>query len=176
MIHYNDLNKLKSFQELKQMNPEKLKTVLNENRIQEYDIKIEGNHVHYNYATKQINEAHLKLFQNLSDEANLIEKYKEIINGKHINLSENRKVLHHLTRGQLGTTVTDNNENMREFFERELHKIFEFAQKIQNGTIKNTNGKVFKMSYKLVLGVQVLVQKHYTLQLKTMLNKKIYTK
>ncbi|AHH06793.1 hypothetical protein BCD_0727 [Borrelia crocidurae DOU] len=152
MIHYNDLNKLKSFQELKQMNPEKLKTVLNENRIQEYDIKIEGNHVHYNYATKQINEAHLKLFQNLSDEANLIEKYKEIINGKHINLSENRKVLHHLTRGQLGTTVTDNNENMREFFEKELHKIFEFAQKIQNGTIKNTNGKVFKNVVQIGIG------------------------
>ncbi|WP_024653321.1 glucose-6-phosphate isomerase [Borrelia persica] len=152
MSNYNNLNKLKSFQELKQINPEELKKALNENRIKEYDIKIEGNHVHYNYATKQINEDHLRLFQNLSDEAHLIEKYKEIIDGKHINISENRKVLHHLTRGQLGTTVIENNENMREFFEGELNKIFAFAKKVQNGTIQNTNGKAFKNIVQVGIG------------------------
>ncbi|WP_421622546.1 glucose-6-phosphate isomerase [Borrelia sp. MN22-0132] len=152
MLKYINLNKLKNFQELRQTNPEELKKNLSEDRIKKYDIKIEGYQVHYNYATKQINETHLNIFQNLSDEANLIEKYKEILDGKHINISENRKVLHHLTRGQLGTEVIENNENMREFFERELKRIFEFAKQVQNGSIKSISGKVFKNVVQIGIG------------------------
>ncbi|AWG43082.1 glucose-6-phosphate isomerase [Candidatus Borreliella tachyglossi] len=152
MLNYTNLNKLKSFEELKKTNPEILRKTLNEYRIKEYDIIIEGSHVHYNYATKQINEDHLRIFQNLSDEASLTEKYRELIDGNNINISENRKVLHHLTRGQLGIDVTENNENMREFFARELERIFDFAKQVQNGSIKNTNGKPFKNVVQIGIG------------------------
>ncbi|QMU99478.1 glucose-6-phosphate isomerase [Borrelia sp. A-FGy1] len=152
MPNYQNLNMLKAFQELKKINPEALSKTLSSDRINKYDIKIDGNNVHYNYATKQISETHLKIFQSLSDEANLIEKYREIINGKNINISENRKILHHLTRGQLGTEVTDNNENMREFFVRELQKIFSFAKQIQNGKIKSLKGEKFKNVVQIGIG------------------------
>ncbi|AYE36578.1 glucose-6-phosphate isomerase [Borrelia turcica IST7] len=152
MPNYQNLNKLKNFQALTKINPEVLSQTLSSDRIKNYDIKIDGNNVHYNYATKQINEAHLKIFQNLSDEANLIEKYKEIIDGNNINISENRKVLHHLTRGQLGTEVTENNENMREFFNRELKRIFEFAKQVHNGSIKSIKGKTFKNVVQIGIG------------------------
>ncbi|AGT27674.1 glucose-6-phosphate isomerase [Borrelia miyamotoi] len=172
MLKYTDLNKLKSFQELRQTNPEELKKALNGNRIKEYDIKIEGHKVHYNYATKQINENHLKIFQNLSDEANLIEKYKEIINGNNINISENRKVLHHLTRGQLGTEVIENNENMRKFFQNELERIFEFAKQVQNGLIKSISGKIFKNVVQIGIGGSSLGPKALYTTIKNYANKK----
>ena len=174
MPNYQNLNKLKNFQALTKINPEVLSETLSSDRIKNYDIKIDGNNVHYNYATKQINEAHLKIFQNLSDEANLIEKYREIIDGNNINISENRKVLHHLTRGQLGTEVTENNENMRKFFDRELKRIFEFANQVQNGSIKSIKGKTFKNVVQVGIVAQVLVQKHYIQQLKIMLSRKTY--
>ncbi|AHH03735.1 Glucose-6-phosphate isomerase [Borrelia nietonii YOR] len=174
MLKYINLNELKNFQELKQINPEELKKTLNKDRIKEYEIKIEGKHVHYNYATKQINENHLRIFQNLSDEANLIEKYKEIIDGKNINISENRKVLHHLTRGQLGIEVTENNENMRKFFEIELKRIFEFAKQVQNGSIKSISGKVFKNVVQIGIGGSSLGPKALYTAIKNYAKKKIY--
>lgn len=84
MLNYKNLNELENFKILEGIAPEVLKTALTGKRIKEYDITIEGDSVHYNYASKQINETHLKIFQNLSDEANLIEKYKEVLDGEKI--------------------------------------------------------------------------------------------
>ncbi len=146
MINYKNLNELENFKILERIDPEVLKTVLTGKRIKEYDITIEGDSVHYNYASKQINENHLKIFQNLSDEANLIEKYKEILNGERVNISENRKVLHHLTRGQIGKDVIeDNKENMREFFQSELEKYIILQSKSILGILKAQMVKNLKM-------------------------------
>ncbi|MCD2379609.1 glucose-6-phosphate isomerase [Borreliella burgdorferi] len=153
MLNYKNLNELENFKILEGIAPEVLKTALTGKRIKEYDITIEGDSVHYNYASKQINETHLKIFQNLSDEANLIEKYKEVLDGEKINISENRKVLHHLTRGQIGKDVIeDNKENMREFFQSELEKIYNFAKQIHSGNIKSSNGKKFKNVVQIGIG------------------------
>ncbi|UER67876.1 glucose-6-phosphate isomerase [Borrelia sp. BU AG58] len=152
MLNYQNLNKLKNFQELAKIEPEALKKAITSERIKEYDIKIDGDAVNYNYATKQINETHLKIFQHLSDEANLVEKHRETVNGVDVNISEKRKVLHHLTRGLLGTEVTENGENMREFFEKELKRILEFAKQVQNGTIKSVKGKSFKNVVQIGIG------------------------
>ncbi len=146
MLNYKNLNELENFKILEGIAPEVLKTALTGKRIKEYDITIEGDSVHYNYASKQINETHLKIFQNLSDEANLIEKYKEVLDGEKINISENRKVLHHLTRGQIGKDVIeDNKENMREFFQSELEKYIILQSKFILGTLKVQMAKSLKM-------------------------------
>ena len=42
----------------------------------------------------------------LAEEAQLAEKFAALYNGEVINTGEKRLVLHHLTRGQLGDTVT----------------------------------------------------------------------
>ncbi|WKC58265.1 glucose-6-phosphate isomerase [Borrelia sp. P9F1] len=152
MPNYQNLNKLKNFQELSKIKPEVLSKNLTPDRIEKYDIKIDSNFVNYNYAAKQINEVHLEIFQNLSDEAELIEKYRETVNGSNVNISENRKVLHHLTRGLLYSEVTESGENMRKFFEGELKRIFEFARQVQNGTIESVKGRSFKNVVQVGIG------------------------
>ena len=73
-------------------------------RIQEYSIPMaEG--LTYNYAAKQVNEQILKTLQDLSDEAQLLEKFEALYNGEVVNTGEKRMVLHQLTRGQLGKDV-----------------------------------------------------------------------
>ena len=49
---------------------------------------------------------YLKALKKLAKEAQLTEKYAALYNGEMINTGEKRLVLHQLTRGQLGDTVS----------------------------------------------------------------------
>ena len=95
-------------------------------RIQEYSIPMaEG--LTYNYAAKQVNEQILKTLQDLSDEAQLLEKFEALYNGEVVNTGEKRMVLHQLTRGQLGKDVFADGQNKRDFYinrERKGRKIY----------------------------------------------------
>ncbi|MGD9849042.1 MAG: glucose-6-phosphate isomerase, partial [Desulfuromonas sp.] len=61
--------------------------------------------LHYNYAAMPVEERHLDLLQGLSDEFDLVGQYQRLLAGERMNVGENRRVLHHLTRGQLGPAV-----------------------------------------------------------------------
>ena len=69
-------------------------------RIAKYSIPMGGN-LTYNYAAKQVNEQILKTLADLAEEAQLVEKYQDLLNGSVVNTGEKRMVLHQLTRGQL---------------------------------------------------------------------------
>lgn len=56
----------------------------------------------YNYAAKQVDDTVLEALAKLAKEAQLAEKLEVLYNGAVVNAGENRLVLHHLTRGQLG--------------------------------------------------------------------------
>ena len=85
------------------------------NRIERYSIPMAAG-MHYNYAAKQVDDTLLSLLQKLADEQQLILKYQRLLSGEEINTGEHRKVLHHLTRGQLGDDVIYNGKNMRTFY------------------------------------------------------------
>ena len=109
MVTWNNLDKLASFEELKKVERVNLAEVMSgENgaeRVKSYSVPMaEG--LAYNYAAKQVNEDVLAALVKLAEEAQLSEKFEELYNGAVINTGENRLVLHQLTRGQLGNTVT----------------------------------------------------------------------
>ena len=79
-------------------------------------------------------------------EAELAEKYKELYNGAVINTGEKRLVLHQLTRGQLGETVTADGVDKREFYVAQQKKAADFASKVHAGEITNENGEKFKQN------------------------------
>ena len=87
-----------------------LQKELNSDRVSSYSVPMASGLV-YNYASKQVNAQILKVLQELSDEAQLTEKFQSLYEGEVINTGENRKVLHHLVRGQLGTDVTYEGKN-----------------------------------------------------------------
>ena len=73
----------------------------------------------------------------LAKEAQLTEKYAALYNGEMINTGEKRLVLHQLTRGQLGDTVTADGVDKRAFYKQQQERIAEFANKVHNGEITN---------------------------------------
>ena len=119
MVTWNNLDKLASFEELKKVERVNLAEVMSgENgaeRVKSYSVPMaEG--LAYNYAAKQVNEDVLAALVKLAEEAQLSEKFEELYNGAVINTGENRLVLHQLTRGQLGNTVTADGVDKRAFY------------------------------------------------------------
>ncbi len=111
-------------------------------RIKEYTIPI-AELLFYNYAAKNVDDEVLSKLQALADEQQLIEKYRLLLNGEQINTGEKRKVLHHLTRGQLGEDVIFDGKNMRSFYHEQLAKIRDFSTAIHQGTVVGSTGKPF---------------------------------
>ena len=84
----------------------------------------------YNYAAKQVDETVLNALADLADEAQLIDKFQELYNGAVINTGENRMVLHHLARKQLGNPVVVDGVDKREFYVAQQKKAADFANKV----------------------------------------------
>lgn len=155
MVTWNNLDKLASFEELKKVERVNLAEVMSgENgaeRVKSYSVPMaEG--LAYNYAAKQVNEDVLAALVKLAEEAQLSEKFEELYNGAVINTGENRLVLHHLTRGQLGNTVTADGVDKRAFYVEQQNRIAEFANKVHAGEITNAAGEKFTTVVQIGIG------------------------
>ena len=106
----------------------------------------------YNYAAKEVDETVLSALAKLADEAQLIDKFQELYNGAVINTGENRMVLHHLARKQLGDTVTADGVDKRAFYVEQQQKIADFANKVHAGEITNAAGEKFTTVVQIGIG------------------------
>ena len=120
-------------------------------RVREYSIPMAEGFV-YNYAAKQVDDTVLAALEKLAKEAQLSEKFEELYNGAVINTRENRLVLHHLTRGQLGNAVEADGVDKRAFYVEQQERIAEFANKVHNGEITNAAGEKFTTVVQIGIG------------------------
>ncbi|MGP1577509.1 MAG: glucose-6-phosphate isomerase [Treponema sp.] len=143
---WKDLDTCKSFAQLQKLPQPDIAALLSaadaDKRVANYAVPMPNNML-YNYAAKHVDAAILQELQHLADEQQVIEKYKAVLNGEHINTGENRKVLHHLARGQLGNDVVYNGKNMRVFYLEQLKNIRAFSDSIHAHTITASSGKPF---------------------------------
>ena len=121
------------------------------NRVKNYSVPMAAG-LTYNYAAKEVDETVLKALEALADEAQLLDKYKELYNGAVINTGEKRMVLHQLTRGQLGSDVVADGVNKREFYLKEQKKIADFANAVHEGRIVNAAGEKFTTVVQIGIG------------------------
>ncbi|HAR62016.1 MAG: glucose-6-phosphate isomerase [Candidatus Margulisiibacteriota bacterium] len=153
-IKYNNLNEAESFGRLKDVVLSariELKDELTAEKISKSVVNI-GDLMTYNYAAKAVNTKILSAMQKLADEQQVIDKYKVLLNGEVINTGEKRKVLHQLTRGQLGNDVFEGAANLRDFYVEQQNKIYEFARKVHSGEIKGSTGKPFDTVVQIGIG------------------------
>ena len=106
----------------------------------------------FNYAARPVNADVLEKLAALAKEAQLSEKFEALYNGEIVNTGEKRRVLHHLTRGQLGADVVVNGENKREFYLAQLSAIKAFSEKVHKGEIVNENGETFTTVVQIGIG------------------------
>ena len=155
MVTWNNLDTVKAYEALQNVAKVNLAEVMaGENgaeRVKKYSVPMAEGMV-YNYAAKQVDDDVLAALAALAEEMQLTEKFATLYNGEVVNTGEKRKVLHHLTRGQLGNAVEADGGDKRAFYLNEQKKIAEFANKVHNGEITNAAGEKFTTVVQIGIG------------------------
>lgn len=151
MINWKNLDTLKAYGELSEVNEVKLADVMSADRVKKYSVPMaEG--LKYNYAAKQVDDKVLDVLAKLAKEAQLSEKFKALYEGEVVNTGEKRLVLHHMTRGQLGAAVEADGVDKRSFYVEQQDRIADFANKVHNGEITNAAGEKFTTVVQIGIG------------------------
>lgn len=151
MINWKNLDTLKAYGELSEVNEVKLADVMSADRVKAYSVPMaEG--LKYNYAAKQVDDKVLDVLAKLAKEAQLSEKFKALYEGAVVNTGEKRLVLHHMTRGQLGAAVEADGVDKRSFYVEQQDRIADFANKVHNGEITNAAGEKFTTVVQIGIG------------------------
>ena len=137
MIAWKNMDTLESYQKLTTMKNrvniiEAMEGESGAERVARYSTPMAAG-LSYNYAAKEVDDTILEQLAALAEEAQLSEKFEALYNGERINTGENRMVLHHLARRQLGNDVVENGVNKREFYTGVQAKVAEFANKVHAG-------------------------------------------
>ncbi len=150
-LHYTDLDKTRSFDELCTLKPTALKEVLDGRRVSAYSIPAGGS-LSFNFAAAPVADEHIALLQQLADEQQVIEKYHDLASGEIMNTGESRKVLHHLTRGKLAADVIEDEQDLERFYAAQLKRIDTFAGQVHSGLITGSTGKPFDTAVQIGIG------------------------
>ncbi len=150
-MEFQNLDRIKAFNELKSLKPVSLKEILTPSRVASSWVEA-GASLRYNWAAMPVGEEHLAALQQLSDEASLIDKYRALLEGAVMNTGEKRQVLHHLTRGQIGAPVVVNGEDKRAFYEKVLAEIKDFSEEVRSGDFVGSTGKRFTTVVQIGIG------------------------
>ncbi|MDR3333415.1 MAG: glucose-6-phosphate isomerase [Treponema sp.] len=126
-------------------------TTLNAERVRHCVVPMAAG-LAYSWAAKPVEKPELDLLQALADEQELIGKYQAILEGETMNTGENRKVLHHLLRGQVGKPVIHEGKNIGAFYRQELDRFSAFADAVQAGNIRGSTGKVLSTVVQIGIG------------------------
>ena len=147
LASYSELSKLKNHVDI----AEAMSGAKGAERVAKYNVPMAAG-LNYNYAAKEVDETVLAALEKLANEAELSEKFEELYNGAVINTGENRMVLHHLARVQLGKAVVTDGVDKREFYVAQQKKAADFANKVHAGEITNENGEKFTTVVQIGIG------------------------
>ena len=156
MVTWNNLDTLKSYDKLKELkgHVDIKEAMAGENgakRVAEYTVPMASG-LNFNYAAKQVDDEVLNVLAELAEEQQLVDKFEELYNGAVINTGEQRLVLHHLARRQLGNDVVVDGVNKREFYVSQQEKAADFANKVHAGEITNAAGEKFTTVVQIGIG------------------------
>ena len=155
MIYWNNMDALQAYKVLQKAIKTNLKKVMSgnngTNRVKSYSVPI-GAGLEFNYGARPVDDDIINKLAELSSEAQLIEKFEALYNGDVINTGENRMVLHHMCRGQLGNKVVSEGVNKRDFYMKQHNKVKDFVKKVHSGVITNAAGETFTTVVQIGIG------------------------
>ena len=149
-LEYRNLTETSAFSALRTATPPSIAAVDPE-RIRSYQAPMAEDLV-YNYAAKPVNHEILQTLQKLAEEQQCTDKFAALYGGEVMNTGEERMVLHHLTRGQLGERVEKEGRDFRRFYTEQQERIAEFARGVHAGSITGSTRKPFDTVVQVGIG------------------------
>jgi glucose-6-phosphate isomerase len=127
------------------------RAVLDEARVRSYEAPVAAG-LRFNYAAKIVDEGLLTALRETADQAEVLAKYKALLDGEVVNTGEKRRVLHHLLRGQRGKAVVENGKDIGAFYAGQMARFTAFADDVHTGKIKGSTGKNFTQAVQIGIG------------------------
>ena len=151
-MNWKNLSEAKSYNQLcRTKNLMEPSLALTAARIKSCSISAGGG-IQFHYAASLVSSEILETLQKLADEQQLVEKYEALVSGERINTGENRRVLHHLLRGEFTKPVIEDGQNIGDFYREQNRRVREFAGKIHSGAIRGSTGKAFDTVVQIGIG------------------------
>ena len=88
----------------------------------------------------------------LAEAVNLPERREAMFSGEHINITEDRAVLHTALRNPAGTALTVDGQDVDADVQATLKKIYAFAERVRSGEWKGVTGKPFETVVNVGIG------------------------
>jgi glucose-6-phosphate isomerase len=102
---------------------------------------LEAAGIYLDYSKNRITDATLGLLVQLAEESGLRERIDAMFRGEHINVSENRAVLHVALRAPRGSSFLVDGENVVPQIHAVLDRMSDFATRLRSGAWKGHSGK-----------------------------------
>jgi glucose-6-phosphate isomerase len=104
-------------------------------------LTLEAAGIYFDYSKHRITEETLTLLVRLAEESGLRKRIDAMFRGDHINVSENRAVLHTALRAPKGATVCVDGENVVPQVHAVLERMSDFANRVRSGAWQGHTGK-----------------------------------
>ena len=121
-----------------------------EKRAEKYTI--EFNNMVFDYSKNRFDEKVLKALFDLAREHNLKARIEDMFEGKRINVTENRAVLHTALRNFSGKPVCIDGEDVMPQILAVLDKMKKFCEDVHNGSFRGATGKKLKNIVNIGIG------------------------
>ena len=151
-IYFNNLDSCNEFDFLKNMAPFDIRNT-DVQRVKSCKVS-EAAGLEFYYAFTPVDGLILDQFQRLSDQQQVLSKYREVLSGVRMNTGENRMVLHHLTRGRVlaNVEVMADGTEKGEFYRSEKLRIKAFSDDVRSGKILNEEGEKYEHVVQIGIG------------------------
>ncbi len=113
-----------------------------ESRLEQCSVS--GGGLFYDYSRQRVDEQVMGYLFEMADSRKVREKFNQMMNGAHVNVTEDRAALHTAARHFLQDPVYDNGHNVIPDLTAVREQIREFTQAVHNGQIKGSTGLPFK--------------------------------
>jgi len=104
-------------------------------------LTLEAAGIYLDYSKNRVTDETLALLVQLADQSGLRQRIDAMFSGQHINVSENRAVLHTALRAPKGASIRVDGENVVPQVHAVLEKMSDFAVRVRNGAWKGHTGK-----------------------------------
>lgn len=119
------------------------------NRLKKFSLKAVD--FFYDFSRQRVDEKAMDLLYELAETADVQKKYQAMIRGEKINVTENRAALHTAARNLSERPVFVDGINIMPEIETVRQSVKNFSEKVHNGDILGSTGKMFK--HIVVIGI-----------------------
>jgi len=115
-------------------------------------LRAQAEGLHLDYSKNRVTDETLRLLMELANESGLVQRRDAMFAGEHINVSEDRAVLHVALRMPKGSSLVVDGVDVVAQVHQVLERMTDFADRVRTGEWKGHTGKVIKNVVNIGIG------------------------